>query len=82
MSYRRNKPVLDYKILHTTGEIKEKVVDSDFDPLVSRLENVHLCKMSTIEKLQENEYILSSEIDEFISLNEVKGLSDIEYVDE
>ena len=80
MSRNRNKPQLDYNVLHRTGKRVEKVTELDLDQLAENFENLN--KMSAVQKLKDNEKQLASNMEEFISLNEIRGLGDFEYCDE
>ena len=83
MSSRRKK--LDYKILHTSGKRLEKALQSkkspDIDPLRLDLERLNITDMSGIEKLEICERRISEELEDFIFMNEVKGLRDVDYID-
>ena len=63
----------------------EKALPSDkspvIDPLRLDLERLNITDMSGIEKLEICERRISEELEDFIFMNEVKGLGDLEYID-
>ena len=83
MSGRRKK--LDYKILHTSGKRVEKALQSeknpDIDTLRLDLEHLNITDISGIEKLEICKRRISEELEDFIFMNEVEGLGDLDYID-